>query len=279
VYTGLIIAGLIAMFYVSTRTLRDRNTAQHLLFEEQKRHLADQINSQKETHFTKRIYHTHHKAEKIGGFIKEDLRTMTADNIDLVRERINKYASFVARVIYDMKWYDPPIQTIRGPMFSTNINEVISFIVDNIFKRVTDQRGGVRFILDFDPGVPPVAVNEYAFWEVIEPIIQNSLDHACVGHNVISIKTSYVPVKKQSTIVIEDTGVGVPEALLEVDGRGVRKIFNEHMTSPGTRGKEHSGYGCYIAYELATQRFGWTLDVGNKPEGGARFIFTVPHHG
>ena len=36
--------------------------------------LTKQITYEKELIFTKRIYHTHHKAEKIMGFIKEDLR-------------------------------------------------------------------------------------------------------------------------------------------------------------------------------------------------------------
>jgi signal transduction histidine kinase len=279
VYSGLIIAGLIAILYLSARTLRERNRAQHLLFEEQKRHLTDQINIQKEMHFTKRIYHTHHKAEKIGGFIKEDLREMTPGNMAVVKERINKYASFIARVIYDMKWYDPPVQTIRGPMFRTNMNDVIRFIVDNIFKRVTDNRGEVEFVLALDPALQPVAINEYAFWEVIEPIIQNSLDHANVENNVITIKTTFFPDRHESTIVVSDIGKGMRPDLLEYDQRGVRKIFGEHMTSGGSNGKEHTGYGCYIAYELATQRFGWQLDAENLRGGGAQFTFTVPHRG
>ncbi len=279
VYSGLIIAGLIAILYLSARTLRERNRAQHLLFEEQKRHLADQINIQKEMHFTKRIYHTYHKAEKIGGFIKEDLREMTPGNMAVVKERINKYASFVARVIYDMKWYDPPIQTIRGPMFRTNMNDVIRFIVENIFKRITDNRGGVDFVLDLDPALQPVSINEYAFWEVIEPIIQNSLDHANVENNVITIKTTFFPGRHESTIVVSDIGKGMRSDLLEYDQRGVKKIFGEHMTSGGSNGREHGGYGCYIAYELATQRFGWQLDAVNLPGGGAQFTFTIPHQG
>ncbi|MEI7906543.1 MAG: histidine kinase, partial [Bacteroidota bacterium] len=105
-YTALIFFGLLAMFFISTYTLQERNRAQELLFEEQKRHLAEQINIQNELLFTKRIYHTHHKAEKVMGFIKEDMRVLTVTNIDLIKTRITKYANFIARVIYDMKWYD-----------------------------------------------------------------------------------------------------------------------------------------------------------------------------
>jgi len=277
VYSALIIAGLLAMFYISTRTLAERNEALQLLFEEQKLHLAEQINHQKETLFTKRIYHTHHKAEKISGFIKEDLRNLTTENIDVIKDRIGKYASFIARVIYDMKWYDPPIQTIRGSMFKTNVNTVIQFIVENIFQRVSDNRPATKFHLELDPAMPDVSINEYVIWEVLEPIIQNSLDHAGIENNIITIKTEFNPELRQSVIIIADNGTGIHLDLLMYNEHGVKKVFQEQVSSGSISGKEHSGYGCYIAYEIATQRFGWKLDADNLPRGGCKFTFIVPH--
>jgi signal transduction histidine kinase len=277
VYSALIIIGLLAMFYISTRTLSERDEVQRLLFEEQKLHLAEQINHQKEMLFTKRIYHAHHKAEKISGFIKEDLRTLTTENIGIIKNRIGKYASFIARVIYDMKWYDPPIQTIRSPLFRTNINEVIQFIVKNIFQRVSDNRPATKFDLQLDSLVPDIAVNEYVIWEVFEPIIQNSLDHAGVENEVITIRTEFNLSARQTTITISDNGVGIRQDLLEKSETGIRKIFQEQVTSSPVLGKEHSGYGCYIAYEIATQRFGWKIDAENLPAGGCKFTFMIQH--
>jgi signal transduction histidine kinase len=277
VYSALIIIGLLAMFYISTRTLTERNEVQRLLFEEQKLHLAEQINHQKEMLFTKRIYHTHHKAEKIVGFIKEDLRSLSIENISIIKNRIDKYASFIARVIYDMKWYDPPIQTIRSPLFKTNVNEGVQFIVNNIFQRVSDNQSRTKFDLQLDPLMPDVAINEYVIWEVLEPIIQNSIDHAGVENKIVTIKTEFNPSLQQSTITITDNGTGIRPDLLENDGSGIKKIFQEQVTSSTMLGKEHSGYGCYIAYELATQRFGWKIDAENLPAGGCKFTFIAPH--
>ena len=50
-----------------------------------------------------------------------------------LRNRVSKYSNFISRVIYDMKWYDPPLQTIRNPIFRTDLNEVIQFIVETYF--------------------------------------------------------------------------------------------------------------------------------------------------
>ncbi len=276
-YSALIFFGLLAMFYISTYTLRERNKAQHRLFDEQKRHLAEQINIANELLFTKRIYHTHHKAEKIMGFIKEDLRMLKPDNIDAIKMRINKYANFIARVIYDMKWYDPPVQTIRSGIFKTNLNDVLAFLVQYVFKRISLGSDTNKFILQFDKNVPVVNINEFVVWEVFEPIIQNCVEHAGVDEVVVTIKTEFNVHTQQIKVMIMDNGAGIEPWLLEKDIHGQKKIFLEHTSTKPTVGKQHSGYGCYIAHEIAQQRCGWELDAENLPERGTIFTFTIPN--
>lgn len=274
-FSALILFGLLAMFYISSYTLRERNDAQQKLFASEKEHLAAQITHQKEMLFTKRIYHTHHKAEKVMGFIKEDLRTMSEKNIEEVKSRVLKYSNFIARVIYDMKWYDPPIQTIRGPLFRTDLNSVLRFMVDNVFLRVSTDHGQFRFVWDLDSQLPAVPVNEFVVWEAFEPVIQNSLVHAGVKDLVITLRTRFGKDTQRLLVMVEDNGVGIEPGLLERDERGIQKLFLENVTTKGDN-DQHSGYGCYIAYEIATQRCGWSLDAVNLPGGGARFTFTIP---
>lgn len=111
------------------------------------------------------------------------------DNIDEIKYRVAKYSNFVSRVIYDMKWFDPPIQTIRNQMFRTDLNEVVRFIVGNIFQRVTTTTDAYRIECKLEQNLPVVNVNEFVVWEIIEPLIQNSIDHGseekscCHGKN------------------------------------------------------------------------------------------------
>ncbi|NIW80448.1 MAG: histidine kinase, partial [Calditrichae bacterium] len=119
IFAALITLGLIAMFYISSYTVKERDETQQLLLQEQEKYLLEKIDRQKEELFTKRIYHTHHKAEKVMGFIKDDLRNLSGNNIKEIQDRLTRYANFVSRVIYDMKWYDPPLQAIRNPLFRT----------------------------------------------------------------------------------------------------------------------------------------------------------------
>ncbi len=273
IYLSIILLGLLTMYYITTYTMRERDRVQQKLFEEQQQNLKRQIEHEKESLFTKRIYHTHHKAEKVMGFIKDDLRELTAENTELIKEKVTKYANFVARAIYDMKWYDPPINTIRNPIFRTNVNQLIRFIVNNIFLRVTSKMEKFKFTLNLDEKFPLVGINEFVVWEIIEPLIQNSIDHAPERNIEIIISTKYLPEENVSQIIIEDNGDGIPHNLIESNEEGIQKIFLENVSTKNLT-QRNSGYGCYIAHQLATKKCGWNLTAENL-EIGCKFIFTL----
>lgn len=276
IYLSLILLGLLAMYFISSYTVNERDEAQKLLFEEHEKNLKKQIAYEKELSFTRRIYHTHHKAEKIMGFIKEDLRNLSEDNIEEIKYRVTKYSNFISRVIYDMKWYEPPVQTIRSPMFRTDLNEVIQFIVKNIFLRISTKSDAFEIILDLDENLPIINVNEFVIWEIVEPLIQNSIDHGNECNLIIRIKTKYYPEKRISTLEIQDNGKGVAPELLDTNSDGIKLIFIENTTTK-TKEMKNSGYGCYIAYEMA-KKCGWDIDAENL-EKGCKFTIVIKHQG
>ena len=271
VFSALIFVGLIAIFAVSSLAVRERDEMQRELFEEHQEYLENRIRLEKESLFTKRIYHTHHKAEKIIGFIKEDARRMNAANLDELKARVLKYSNFISRIIYDMQWYDQDITTIVNPIFTTDINAVLEVIVRHVFLRITSKNEMFEFRLDLEPSLPPVHVNEFIVWEILEPLIQNSIDHGGRPALVITIRTRFSREEGLTRITISDDGVGFREELLEPGPKGMRRLFMEHETTKGGPGL-HSGYGCYIAYQLAVGKCGWHLDAENLPGTGCRFL-------
>jgi hypothetical protein len=276
IFSALIVIGLIAIFIVSSRAVQERNKVQEELFHEHEENLRKQIRIEKESLFTKRIYHTHHKAEKIMGYIKEDVRKMDPNNMNQLRHRVITYSNFISRIIYDMKWYDQDINTIVNPMFKTNINSVIEFIVQYVFLRVSSKNEMFDLKLDLDPSLPSIHVNEFTVWEILEPLIQNSIDHGDVNFVLIHIRTKYNPKNHRSQIIIEDNGKGIIKELLEPGPRGIKKIFLEHEITKKDI-ESHSGYGCYIAHQLAVGKCGWHLDAENLLEGGCRFTLSIRH--
>ena len=272
IYSSLILLGLIAIFYISSQAVNERNEAQKKFFDEHEENIKKQIRLEKESLFTKRIYHTHHKAEKIIGFIKEDVRKIGNENIDDVKNRVITYSNFISRIIYDMKWYDQEINTIINPMFHTNINRVIKFVVKYVFLRISSKNEMFEIKLNLDESLPPVKVNEFVVWEILEPLIQNSIDHGSKKSITINISTKFDKGHNLSYITISDDGVGVPKELLEYGEKRIKKLFLENVSSKKIEGT-NSGYGCYIAYQMAVEKCGWSMDVENLPDSGC--IFTI----
>ena len=273
IYVSLILLGFILMYFISSYTVKERDEAQKRFLIEHEQYLKKQITHEKEIAFTKRIYHTHHKAEKIMGFIKEDLSQLDEKNIEKINYRITKYSNFISRVIYDMKWFDPPVQTIRGVMYKTNLNEVLKFLVDNIFLRVSRISDAFRFNLKFDNNLPEVSVNEFVIWELFEPLIQNCIEHSGEGQIEVSIETSFDEVNNESFIYISDNGKGIKPELLEKNDKGVAKIFMENISTKNSD-LQDEGYGCFIAYQIS-RRCGWEIDVANNSNGGCCYTITV----
>jgi anti-sigma regulatory factor (Ser/Thr protein kinase) len=272
-YISLILLGFVSMYFISSYSVRERDEAQKKLLLEHEENLKKQFNYEKEMAFTKRIYHAHHKAEKVMGFIKEDLNKLSAENINSISRRIIKYSNFVSRVIYDMKWFDPPVQTIRGPIYNTDLNEVLEFIVNNIFLRVSAISESFKFNFEFDQNLPKVHVNEFVIWELFEPLIQNAVEHGGSDNLNILIKTSYDQTKNISRVYICDNGKGIEDNLLRKSKSGIENIFLENISTKSNVGLR-SGYGCYIAYQIAG-RCGWNLSVKNNPEKGTTFVITI----
>lgn len=273
IFSSLIFLGLLAMYYISSYTVKERDEAQEQLFDEHEKNIKKQIVYEKEGLFTKRIYHTHHKAEKIMGFIKEDLLQLSPENIDEIKYRITRYSNFISRVIYDMKWFDPPVQTIRNPFFNTDLNELIRFIVNHTFLRNSSDAGTYEFILELDENMPKVHINEFVIWEIIEPLIQNSIEHGGENKLKIILKTEHNSLSGESKVIIRDNGLGIRSDLLEISKEGVKRLFLENISTKKESGR-NKGYGCFLAYTIAKDRCGWMLDAENIPDGGCQFTIS-----
>ncbi len=274
IFSSLIILGFLSMFYISTNIVMERDEAREQLYKEREEHLQEHIAQQKEHLFTKRIYHTHHKAEKVMGFINEDLEALNEKNFNQIKYCISKYANFISRVIYDMKWYNPPIQTMRSNIFRTDLNEVLNFIVNNIFLRISNPVRNINFEFNLDKNLPLVGINEFVVWEIVEPLIQNSIDHSNSESVIIKISTEYHRERNKSIIKIEDNGKGIRSDLLDLNESGVRRIFLENISTKEE--DKNCGYGCYLSYEIS-KRCGWLIDAYNNETGGAVFTIDVCH--
>ncbi|MEL6822022.1 MAG: ATP-binding protein, partial [Calditrichota bacterium] len=154
-----------------------------------------------------------------------------------------------------------------------DLNEVIQFIVQHIFLRTAGQHG-CKFELDLAESLPAISVNEFVVWEVLEPIMQNSIEHSADKAVTVTISTEYLPELLEIHTYIKDNGYGFPDELLEKSPSGVKRIFLENISTKTD--SRNSGYGCYLAYEIS-KRCGWAIDALNLPEGGSCIKLTIPY--
>jgi hypothetical protein len=274
VYVLLVSAGLVIIYVVFSLTLRAKEKAQILAGEEHERFLKEKIEREKENTFTKRIYHAYHKAEKIIGFINIDLGLLKDQNLVEIRDRVQKYSNFIGRVIYDMKYYDPPLHSIINPIFRTDINEVCKFIVDNLFLRIWKSSGAFEFEQDYGCNLPIINVNEYVIWEVVEPIIQNAIVHNSDRKVLIKIKTLFLNEENKIILTISDNGKGISPSLLKKDENGIQELFLENVSTQNMQERQF-GFGCYIAYSLAVKYCGWKMSAKNLDSGGCEFKIDI----
>ena len=276
-YTGawvsaIILFSLLLVFIFTNYVINERDIAKAELYNQKEKQLTQLIETRKEASFARRIYHAHHKVEKIIGFAKEDLRKMSENIYPEISVRLNKYMNFIGRVIYGMKTVNPPVQVIRNPRFNTDINGLLKFIVNNIFRRVYKEGDQYKFEMHLDENCPLIHVNEFVAWELFEPVINNAIDHNKSHKTKITISSNFDSLNKQIVVKIMDDGEGIKQKYLEVDESGVQKIFKENVSSKNN--SDNSGYGCYIAYENC-RRCGWSINARNN-ETGAVFTILIP---
>jgi hypothetical protein len=274
VYVFLVTAGLLIIYVVFSLTLSAKESAQQLASQEHEKFIKEKIEREKENTFTRRIYHAYHKAEKIVGFINMDLEQIKKNNSDEVRERVQKYSNFIGRVIYDMKYYEPPVHSIINPIFRTDLNEVCRFVIENLFLRIWKSSGMFEFRQDYASDIPVIHVNEYIIWEIIEPIIQNSIAHNSERKIMIVLTTSFVREENAILLSIADNGKGIAPELLERDENGIQKLFLENVSTRQSVERQF-GYGCYIAYSLAEKYCGWKVSARNRDAGGCEYILKI----
>ena len=275
IYVLLVSIGLGLIYVVFSYTLKGKEKAQIIANQEHEKLIEEKVEREKENTFTRRIYHAYHKAEKVIGFINMDLEVLQSKNLEEIKERVRKYSNFIGRVIYDMKYYDPPIHSIINPIFKTDVNEVCRFIIDNLFLRIYKTSKMFTFTQEYDSQIPIIHVNEYILWEVIEPLLQNSINHNSNQQIIISVSTKYDPGNKKIYLFLRDDGVGIKPELLENGLDGIQNIFLEKVSTKNLL-EGQFGFGCYIAHTLAVKYCGWSMGVENLSPKGCMFTIVIP---
>jgi len=127
------------------------------------------------------------------------------------------------------------------------------------------KRKKLIFTFQAAPGVTIVA-DHYLLKVAIENVLDNALKYTLSG----SISLSLYDHRKEARIVIEDTGIGIPEAEIE-------SIFDKGFRSqhPAVRQNDGQGIGLYQVLHFLRLNDS-KIEVKSVPERGTKFSITIP---
>jgi signal transduction histidine kinase len=140
----------------------------------------------------------------------------------------------------------------------------IEEVLDQTLEIIVHQQRffGVNLVKEYGESVPPVTVDSSLMEQVFMNIILNGVD-AMKGAGTLTLRTRVVD--NWVEIDIEDTGVGMPEKILD-------KIFDPFFTTKDSTEGLGMGLGLAVTYGIIQNHNG---DIVVKSKEGVGTTFTI----
>ena len=160
------------------------------------------------------------------------------------------------------------VKTKKSKFEYTDIHAVIDRMILLLSPRSHSKQ--IDVIREYDPNIGLVWLDSEKIKQVILNLLSNAVDFTPEGGR-IDILTEAVPKERPDHIRIEikDTGIGIPESMLE-------KIFDPYFTTKHKSSIHNgTGLGLFIAHRNMQDHSG-TIEVNSKVDEGTTFILKLP---
>jgi two-component system phosphate regulon sensor histidine kinase PhoR len=138
--------------------------------------------------------------------------------------------------------------------------------VVNDLARTAEQRGQ-RIVATVAPGGEKVRVDPAKLHDALRNLIANAINYA-PEHTTIDVAAT--PVDARVAIAVSDEGPGIPE-------QDLSRVFERFYRVDKSRARDPGGTGLGLAIvRHLIELHGGSVRAENRPEGGARFVLTVP---
>jgi PAS domain S-box-containing protein len=202
----------------------------------------------------------------VGGFARK-LSKHAGDNkklkqySDIIVEEVNKLEHTLLNVLLLQQEIPPNFEEV-------DLNGIISDTLNLVKAELAPI--GIELVINLEDSLPKIEADSAQLRQVFLNLTYNAIQAMEEGGK-LGVTTSLeeasleeANTKKYVKTVVEDTGVGVPEKLIE-------DIFKPFFTTKSTG----TGLGLAITHKIITNH-GGKIEILNKPEGGASFIVEIP---
>lgn len=190
------------------------------------------------------------------------LRDMDTDVAVMMREALEEAGSQSLRagqIIKHLREFVSKGETDKAPQ---NIRQLVEEA--GALALVGSREKGVRTVFDYRPGAEMVMVDHIQIQQVLTNLMRNAIEAMKDAPKKELIVRIQPGVPGQVTVIVEDTGSGIPEEISA-------QLFKPFTTTkPGGM-----GIGLSISKRIV-EAHGGTMTVSHTPSGGASFQFTLP---
>ncbi|MCA9391950.1 PAS domain-containing protein [candidate division WWE3 bacterium] len=148
------------------------------------------------------------------------------------------------------------------------IEDLIGDVVKQKISQAAEKGLTIKFVMP-DPKLPEVLIDPNRISTVLSNLIDNSIKFSDQGE--ITIDTNYRESDKTVSVMVQDTGIGIPSESLP-------HVFDKfyHVASVKEMQTSGHGLGLYLAKEMVNMHHGEIVAESNGLGQGATFKFTIP---
>lgn len=138
-------------------------------------------------------------------------------------------------------------------------------LVDDVVGRLRSVTAQHRIRVDAPYELPPLLMDYVEIDQVLSNLIENAVKHTPAGAGItVGVRV----VEASAQIDVADDGPGLTAEALT-------RVFEPFYRANGHRAGRSTGIGLAVARGLV-EAHGGRIWAENRPEGGARFVFTLP---
>ncbi len=180
--------------------------------------------------------------------------------VPALRERVAVLSGLVDD-LFELARIDAGVLTLQ--LQATSLEGVVDSCVRGL--RAEASAKGISLETRIEPAAPQVRCAPEKIERVLYNLLTNALRHTPADGSVAVVVH---PDGNQVAVAVEDTGEGV-------DAETAERMFERFWRGESSRTTNGSGLGLAIARSLVEAQGGriWTE---NRPQGGARVVFTLP---
>ena len=173
---------------------------------------------------------------------------------------IEKHARNCKAIVEDLLKFARNAETKKGVLQVNDLLREVISVVEHQFKL-----DNVTIDTKLDGSIPELCADGEKLKQVFMNLLMNA-KQAMAGQGQIRISTAQHSSRNQVTIVVADTGTGIPPEVLE-------KVFDPFFTTKPTG--EGTGLGLSVSYGIIKDHHG-EIEVQSTPGKGSTFTVTFP---